>query len=168
MMKAKLKVVKCMKGSKMVKIAQDVFGLKSVWTMMNITQENRLLLRLIYKWGKAAVMAPLFHHTCWWAGCHPAILSTYSFCSATPSRLMAGSASCSKNAHLSAQALLNCTFARAKTPAEPRPDTCTHSQHGRIAGVCLVWKKKWAGIRSCDPPVCLRLYHGNLTAVCTL
>lgn len=31
--------------------------------------------------------------------------------------------------------------------------------------VCLVWREEWAAMRSCDPPVCLRLYHGDLTAV---
>lgn len=28
-----------------------------------------------------------------------------------------------------------------------------------FAGVCLVREEEWAAIRSCDPPVCLRLYH---------
>lgn len=39
----------------------------------------------------------------------------------------------------------------------PPSPTHAHSQHDRIAGVCLVSEEKWAEIRSCDPPVCLRL-----------
>lgn len=46
-----------------------------------------------------------------------------------------------------------------------RPSTCTHSQRDGIAGVCLVREEKWVEIRSCDPPVCLRLYHSSPTAV---
>lgn len=62
------------------------------------------------------------------------------------------------------------TITRTKTHTHahtqsPRPGTCTHSQHDRIGGVCLVREEKWAEIRSCDPPVCLCLYHSNLTAV---
>lgn len=57
------------------------------------------------------------------------------------------------------------TKTHTHTQSPPRPDTCTHSQHDGIAGVCLVREEKWAEIRSCDPPVCLRLYHSNLTAV---
>ncbi len=83
------------------------------------------------------------------------------------SRHFFGSASCFlKCTHPSGQAFLDYTITQTKTQTKPpRPNTCTHSQHDRIAGVCLVREEEWAEIRSCDPPVCLRLYHSNLTAV---
>lgn len=51
------------------------------------------------------------------------------------------------------------------THIAPVTNRCTHSQHDRIVGVCLVREAKWAEIRSCDASVCLHLYHSNLTAV---
>lgn len=91
----------------------------------------------------------------------------YFFWSTAPAGLTVGSAPLFlKYARLSGQALLNYTVTRTKTPhGAPPPDTCKHSRHDRIAGVCLVGKEKWAEIWSCDPPVCLRLYHSDLTAV---
>lgn len=60
--------------------------------------------------------------------------------------------------HLSGQALLNYTVTPTET--ERCHVTCKHSQHDRIAGVWLVWKEKWAEIRS----VILLFVYVSITA----
>lgn len=135
--------------------------------VLHSTHEYRFLIRLFCNWGQAAAMpVPSDPLMSWISHCNfPP--PHYFFWSTAPVGLTVGSAPFFlKYARLSGQALLTYTVTRTKTPhGAPPPDTCKHSRHDRIAGVCLVGKEKWAEIRSCDPPVCLRLYHSNLTAV---